>query len=59
MANDDHVEGMVAQTRDDMSVTTGSGQHVSRGPCESGVRVTSPTGLLATYSILLLVYSPC
>jgi hypothetical protein len=41
MANDDHVEGMVAQTRDDVSVTTGSGQHVSRGPCDQPYRLVS------------------
>jgi hypothetical protein len=39
MANDDCMEGVVAQTDDDVSVTTGQWQRVPHGPCVSGACV--------------------
>jgi hypothetical protein len=56
MANDDHVEGMVAQTHGDVSVMIGQwATRVTWFVCV-GRLWPSPTGLLATCTVLLLVY---
>jgi hypothetical protein len=48
MANNDHVEGVIAQTRTRVAVWAWrlcSGQRVLRSPCVSDIHVLRPTGL--------------